>query len=562
MRRSKLRSCESGMALVLALLALLVISAIGLGMMFMTNTETSINANYKDAQLAFYAMRGGLEEMRDRMRSQSISPITLPTTMPGVTPGGGATSVLYITNPAAGESFNPTSISATNKYGFSVFDDEFCREYFSPSMTSPGTLNVPCPTYPSGNTVSTTGSYSSNSTTPPVLQNSPLNFKWVRITLKQNGTFNQGSGRVDSGQGISGQVCWDGMNNQEVVSTALGGSATCKLAIGAGYNVQPVYIVTSLAVTPSGSRRIGQYETAAFSLAPPPGALGLDGPGAGYGQPSSGNTMVDGDDGSSPSDPTCANGTCTTNFNGPGGTTACSPTGDSLPAVSVGDTAGQTSVVNSVEGITPTGPDRRTNYIGSGGTPSVVVNTQYSSITSAWSNTTDLNTMVSELANAADVTYPPGPTGSCGYHNSALGQSGSVPAACTFSGTSLGTVSAPQITYVNGDFTLSGTTTGYGVLVVTGTLTFSGNFTFSGLVLVVGQGAIVASGGGHGTFYGSVFVANTNSHSSPYGQLSTLGQPTLDWSGGGGNGIYYNSCWANVGNNLHYMVLASREEMY
>jgi hypothetical protein len=36
----------------------------------------------------------------------------------------------------------------------------------------------------------------------------------------------------------------------------------------------------------------------------------------------------------------------------------------------------------------------------------------------------------------------------------------------------------------------------------------------------------------------------------------------IQWNGGGTNGIQYNSCWANIGNNMHYLVVASREEMY
>ena len=61
-RRSR-RQQEAGMALILVLLLLLLVSAIGLGMVFMSNTETSINGNYRDSQLAFFAMRAGLEEI-------------------------------------------------------------------------------------------------------------------------------------------------------------------------------------------------------------------------------------------------------------------------------------------------------------------------------------------------------------------------------------------------------------------------------------------------------------------------------------------------------------------
>ena len=83
MRQTNLSKNERGMALILSLLALLLISAVGLGLVYMSNTETSINANYKDTQAAFFAMRAGLEEGRDRLRSNSPAPtIPLPTVAP------------------------------------------------------------------------------------------------------------------------------------------------------------------------------------------------------------------------------------------------------------------------------------------------------------------------------------------------------------------------------------------------------------------------------------------------------------------------------------------------
>lgn len=571
MRLPKTRSRESGMALIFALLALLIISAIGLGIMFMTDTETSINANYKDTQSAFYSMRAGMEEMRDRMRTNGPAPIALPTGFPGQ-----ANSILYIVNPnaAIGEpSFNPWDPSAVDKYGNSVFDNEFCHEYFSPNMASgQQPLDVPCGSYPAGVTsgYSSTPSYSTvtfnGGGKPPVLQNNPLNFKWVRITLKQNATMNDGNNQiVDSTRPNSDQICFSGMGNQEVALSSLSGYPftpnNCFGAFNAGNNVQPVYLITALAVTPSGSRRIGQYETAAYNISPPPGTLGLDGPSATYNNGSSNNFTIDGWDGSSPSNLSCSNMSgCQSNY--PLG--GCSPTGTEFSAISVADAAGKTNVDNAIEGISPSGPNRSSSYIGLGdgpGVPSDNVNPAYAP-TGPWGNPSVLDNLVTELANSADVVYDNGGAG-CGFHNPALGQSGSVPGACTESGATLGRAGAPQVTYVNGDLTLTGTTTGYGVLVVTGTLTYRGNFTFNGLVLVVGQGAIVAAGGGRGTFYGSVFIANNHNHGSPYGQLSALGSPSLDWSGGGTNGIYYNSCYANIlGNNLHYMVLSSREEMY
>src|SRR6202162_2462054 len=104
MRKRKLRNEQRGMALLIALLALLLVSAIGMGMMYMSTTETSINANYRDTQQAFFAMRAGLEEMRDRMRSNAPSGITLPTSMPDSATAG---SIVYIINPTGAETVDP-----------------------------------------------------------------------------------------------------------------------------------------------------------------------------------------------------------------------------------------------------------------------------------------------------------------------------------------------------------------------------------------------------------------------------------------------------------------------
>ena len=68
MRANNFRQDERGMALILSLLALLLISAVGLGLIYMSNTETSINSNYKDTQTAFFAISRG----ENRRRRNSI----------------------------------------------------------------------------------------------------------------------------------------------------------------------------------------------------------------------------------------------------------------------------------------------------------------------------------------------------------------------------------------------------------------------------------------------------------------------------------------------------------
>jgi hypothetical protein len=455
------------------------------------------------------------------MRTSANNAITLPTTaMPGT-----AGSVTYILNPSsAGDVIDPKT--ASNQY----FDDEFCHESFVGSgvtYVAPGAGT--CTTGLSAGSVTTLTSVDPNTNT-----SSSLKYKWVRLTLKQNGTFP--SAIVDptqTGANLASQVCWNSSTSQEVVASALG-YANCPAAANAGLTVEPVYLVTSLAITPLGSRRVGQYEAAAYNITPPPGALALDGPAAIFNPTPSSNQYFA--SGKNSGDPSNSNYTA---FTGPG---PCASTLPALtPAISTGDAVGVTGIDSNLAGP----PDRTGNYTGTGPTPSVVNEgaTGGNQFGGTWSSPSALDSMVQMLANGADKTY-----------NCAIGT------PCTGTGP-YGTDAAPQITYVSGDFNF-GNASGAGVLVVTGTLNITGNSSFDGLILVVGQGKLVESGGGNGQFNGSIFLANTKSPSSPYSELATLGSPQIAWNGGGTNGIQFNSCWADIGNTMHYMVVASREEMY
>lgn len=525
MRKNTCRKPERGMALILALLALLLISAVGLGMIYMSTTETSIDTNYKDTQLAFFAMRGGLEEMRDRMRANSVSPITIPAVMPGT-----ANSILYIVNPSS-----TTDVVDPKTFGNTYFDDEFCHESFVGSGVTYVAPGTPCPAAgaPPGTSVATYVASSS----PYTNTAASLKYKWVRITLKQNGTFP--NALVDStqvGANLASQVCWNSASAQEVVASALG-YANCAAAQTAGLMIAPVYLVTAMAITPQGSRRVGQYESAALNITPPPGALALDGPAAQFSPaPHSSNYFANG------------NNSGAAAYNGPGGPAACPQTLPAVtPAISTGDGPGQVLVTGDI-------PSNRTgNYTGTPGTPSAtpsVVNqgpTGTNQLSGTWDSPAALNNLASSIGNGADQTL------TCG-----------IGTPCSFPAAGLGTDAAPKITYVNGDFNM-GSNSGAGVLVVTGTLTITGNSSFDGLILVIGQGVMSESGGGGGQFNGTIFLAKTNSSTSPYSQLPAvpgLGSPLIAWNGGGTNGIQYNSCWANIGNDMHYMVVASREEMY
>src|SRR5512138_2895984 len=96
---------ERGIAMLVAVFALLLLSVIGLGMMYSTNMETNINSNYRDKQAATYAAMAGLQEARDRIRPYDpTQPIPLtripsPAGLPSLTEA----NVIYIINPKTGE---------------------------------------------------------------------------------------------------------------------------------------------------------------------------------------------------------------------------------------------------------------------------------------------------------------------------------------------------------------------------------------------------------------------------------------------------------------------------
>jgi len=272
-----------------------------------------------------------------------------------------------------------------------------------------------------------------------------------------------------------------------------GASGTANLAGGVPVNYGAVYMLTSLAYTKNGSgaQSMAQMEAA---VRPPaefklPGALTLAGPSPTFGTPNSNNFKINGTDADS----------C--------GQTANPP----LPAIGVDDNpANPTSPTAQSSVISALG--KPNNYIGAQSAPDV--QNVYGSIP----------TPAALTAEVADIASQPGTL-------NLTGPLSSLP--------NMGTAASPSYTVVNGDLTLSGNPTGYGVLVVTGNLTFNGNFTWSGVILVIGSANVTNSGGGNGQITGAMYVANTN------GGGNTFGSATFNWNGGGGNGIQYDHCWAD-----------------
>ena len=104
----------------------------------------------------------------------------------------------------------------------------------------------------------------------------------------------------------------------------------------------------------------------------------------------------------------------------------------------------------------------------------------------------------------------------------------------------LGTASEPQLTFIEGNATMSGNVSGNGILVVTGELTWQGTPNWNGLILVLG-GSYTVSGGGRGglrTFGGS--LVGLNLVESAEGEFDFA--PTAFDLRGGGNAQYNYNC--------------------
>jgi hypothetical protein len=476
-RERNSRDHQRGVALLMALIALLIIGAITAGAILLSNTETSVSSNFRDEQLAFFSAKAGVEEARDRMQkgvTDTLRTASLPTTLPGT-----AGSVLYILNPANGETVAPWNGSSSTTYP----DDEICKETSTIACSS----NLP--------SLSSCSSWCVSTTASSVYAASPvLPWKWVRVMLKQNNALTSYSTNGVSTSGA--QTCWNGTNEE---------TTSC-----APPDFLPVYTMTALAVTPTGSRRMVQAEIAEDRLNfNASAALTLDGTGDTASMPTSNNFGISG-----------------TDVGGCGATT----TNPAVPAIGVGSNADVTTVAGAIPN------NRKNNYTGSGGSNPDVENVS-SSLPLNLQSVSSLQALVSTVK--ANVTQPviTGPATNIA---------------------NAGTLANPQIIYVNGDLTLTGAVTGYGMIVVTGTFTASGNVGWNGLVLVVGKGNFVGSGGGGNVYNGAILVAKTvDAMGNP---LATIGAPTFNFAGGGGNGFNYASGCIDAVNKLStFHIMAFRE---
>jgi hypothetical protein len=486
---------QRGIALITVLLGLMVVSALALGMYFSSANETSVNYNYRDAEIAQYAAMAGIQEARERLILSAADAIAAPTALPG-----GAGTVIYITNPKNGETVTPTDSSNA------FFDDELCHENFAGlSLTNSG-ANVPC-----GAGAPTSAVTSIASDSPDTNTAAAMAYKWVRITQKSNksaspdgsaGAFVSGDSSTDN----TIPVCWDSNSGRErlrptagVASTLAGNAANARATcdsdppVGATIGaMHSVYMVTSYAVARGGSQRLVQAE------------VGLD-------VLPSLNSAVESNDNVILNGALTVNGydncscKCTVSGTGNNKVMTCSNL-----TTSNGGNSNHTCD-NSKFGIYASGsiqnPTGANEAVYAGTSPTYEGSNTTPAAGPFPYNVSSLVTQYSQFPGVVNVTGSPYnwscPSANCGTQG---GGTGGTLGAATFPPSPPDNPSGmtPQLTYVPGNVHLSGPWTGSGILIVNGDLTIDGGLQFYGLLLVSGTVKFAGGGSAPTNIYGGV----------------------------------------------------------
>jgi hypothetical protein len=489
-RRIRAKRTEEGIALLISIFVLLLISVVAIALIVSSSTESALAGNYRLSTGAYYAAIAGLEEARSRL--QPKNPSYFGNTSPGFLPSPGTPLAVgfpvYVINPLGSETVAPWDPSSA------YYDKQYNQEFASSSLTLPPS---PHSTY-------------------SVWYTSPLNtlsfpgplYKWVRINAVSEQSLNllvapTYSAPYDS----TTPMFYDGTQ----LNISNSGAQVLEL--------------TALAVLPNGSQKLVQYLVAPIlsPLVGPnplsfPAALTLDGNGVIFNTNTSPNFWVRGND----------------QYNA----LNCSSNPPSaVPAIGFTNSSDLTNITSKIpSGPPPAGnPDLRGNYTNLiAPTPNV---TQVP-LPASLSTVAGLNALVQAIKQNPDVAVIT-PSGQLTDANNFM------PAAMS--------ATNPMTIVINGDLTINGWHHhGYGLLLVTGKLTYDPDAFWHGIILVIGKGWFYSyqgsSTGGH--IEGAVFIAQTIDPTTG-NPLSSLGASRFDFtsssltpSGGNVPGIYYSNCWA------------------
>lgn len=490
-RKTRPRS-EDGIALLIAIFVLLLISVVAIALLVSSGTETALGANYRSSSTVYYAALAGLEEARGRLLPKNPNYFGASVIAPGTTFPLGQT--LYVINRLPSENVVPWDSS--NLY----YDNEYQSEFGIPAS--------------SASWQSVYSVWDNNVQGIP----GPF-FKWVRINavteaslyidVNYSGTYN--STRpifFDPAHLDSHGNPWPSLISSFSPPSTAGQALE----------------ITALAYSPNGSKKVLQYLVAPMTVSITfPAALTLNGFLDAFTGPNHHTFQITG--------------------NSDSGDAACSGMPYPVPAIGVPDNSDISNVVNGIP------PSQLSNYTGTGGPPNPPsVGDVGASLAANLQSVQSLNQLAQTIIQNADSVIA-GPA-----------NQSNLPSAMSSTNPMTVVVQGDPTQPSQGDFTLTGGSTGYGLLLVTGNFTYTPDSTWNGIILVIGQGTVTASSSGTGgSFNGAVLVSQTRDGSGNLLAGPSPGPATFIHTGRG-NGIYYNCSWIRAAETpLTYKVLSFHE---
>lgn len=488
-RRRKTRcGSEEGIALLIAIFVLLLISVVAIALLVSSGTETALGANYRSSSTVYYAALAGLEEVRGRLlpRNPKFFGGSVPSPFP-VGPSNAPTT-LYVLNQLPGETIVPWDSSDP------YYDSELQTEFGVPASNAT--------VLPAVNSV-----WNSNAQGIP----GPA-YKWVRINaVTETSIFTD----VDS----SGSMDNTTPLYYDPAHLNYNGNPWPSLVVGQTPTATQVLEITAFAALPNGTHKYLQDLVTPFTIGLPPfpAAVTLVGNNVDYTGPTNAPAWFgSGND-------TISLGTCA-----PG------------PAVyAVGysnNSAGDTSYANIHAGSFTGQPAQ---YPGLGGTsaqPSLGF--IGGAIPASFQTATGLNSLVQNIIQ--DRLYDVLINGNATGANLPNGMSPSNPLTVVINGDLNIAGSFHSTGYglliVTGNFNYDPDSSWYGIILVIGKGTIT---------------AISGRSGDNGRIVGGLFVAKTvgalMADSLPDSADNNAEFPNTTGGGGSpgmnGSGIYYSSCW-------------------
>ncbi len=484
-RSIRTRRREAGIALLISIFILLLISVVAIAMLVSSGTESALAGNYRSSTSVYYAALSGLEEARSRLLGNNLSSFRR-TAPPGFVPAPGTTmpigTISYVLNPSPDPSFGENLGNLLALYPDLEYDAEFGAGRLA-AANGAGTVQ----------------------TTRSVWNAPPLNaangtmggplYKWVRINPISETALNLDVSPFDTAIDPLKPVFYD-----------------CELGVLNDKNIgQQVFEITSLAVLPNGSQKVLQYLVAPTLITLPPFPAAL---------------MLSGSNGNDPKFQPPANNA---QYAVKGDDQDCAGNPSGLaPSIAVGifgDYSGGSSTPAVTNAINNIPYAIQQNYTGSALAPDV---TYLNSFLANMQTPSQLDAIAQTILQNADAVVPQGSTSTQTAYLSSLVMS----------------PSKIQTVVANGNLDVSNWGgTGYGLLLVTGEFTYDPDTTWNGVVLVIGQGKVVNTQNRQfKQINGVVFVAKTRDASGNL--LPNLGGADVSFLNiMQGNGIRYSSCW-------------------